>query len=468
MRVYDDFVRYLALRLFNTAYGADLFNNQTAMTTNIYNLCATVASTIVTHLVNIDTTHATYTDSNSLHYLTNDASGTNNITRELVSQIAKLHPERFATIDATEGRQNVPLITGDSLNFNIIINPATNQHLLTSVAAIPAHSYRIKLVIDPDFVSKNNYTLVAGAFQKLTITPSSSLNSVGMCISYDGNYTYKTDIGHAILYRSTNDGTTTALTIPTIAGIICCNSTGSRVYYFEWDGARGFVSTDYGVTWTVTGGSPSNDAFAACNSTGQYIFTSGGQLISRSADYGAVWTQIDGTANAVVNCSSDGLVIIGKSNYTVGISTDYGLNFVYTATGNSTPLRSVAISKNSGVVYCFVGQDGMVSSGIVNVSTGVITWTHQQAFTSHLITSIACSDNGQAVAFGHRQGSMQTSTDYGNTWVPSALNSGSQFRCTSMTKDGSLTRISLQISDNGLDVSKLYLFDSRSTYITIP
>ncbi|MBM3938845.1 MAG: pentapeptide repeat-containing protein, partial [Sphingomonadales bacterium] len=76
--VKHDFIRYIALRLFNTHYGVDLFQNEKELQENITYLGETVQHNIDTILSGISTTSASQDmayDASGNKYLTNDASG---------------------------------------------------------------------------------------------------------------------------------------------------------------------------------------------------------------------------------------------------------------------------------------------------------------------------------------------------------------------------------------------------------
>ena len=150
MLVSDDYIRYLALRLFNTYQGVDLFNNVVAMEANIVSVCATGSRDFIQgHLNLIDVSAGTLSMSgvSPALYLTNANTTTANISRELMLQIASQRPARYATIVGSELAQSVPLLVNDSLNFKVTLNAASGQHDLTGVSAVPARSYKVKLII---------------------------------------------------------------------------------------------------------------------------------------------------------------------------------------------------------------------------------------------------------------------------------------------------------------------------------
>jgi len=155
MMVAHDFTRYLALKLFSTHFGVDLFNNEKELLVNLRSLCgsASVGNTwkdIVDSLTEISTTgdHTNITTvADGDNYMTNSDSSNTNICRVLFEQITQTQPSRFASITGSSSPQSLPFLADDSLSFKLTINPATNQNDLTGVATIPARSYRVKMVM---------------------------------------------------------------------------------------------------------------------------------------------------------------------------------------------------------------------------------------------------------------------------------------------------------------------------------
>ena len=159
-----DFIRYIALRLFNTIHGVDLFQNETELHENSVFLGETVQNNIETILSGISTTSASGTmsyDASGNKYLTNDASGNTNLCREIIRHIAAVAPSRFyGNIPNHAGLKNVPFMENDTLQYKLVIQAAATQNLLTGVSAIPSRSYTIKLVIKNTVDSNTNANTV--------------------------------------------------------------------------------------------------------------------------------------------------------------------------------------------------------------------------------------------------------------------------------------------------------------------
>jgi hypothetical protein len=147
--VKHDFVRYLALRLFNTAYGVDLFSNETELLSDLVTKGATAAADIITALKAVDQASAAH-GSVPHKYSENDLTGTSNFSRELLQQLANTVAgrARLASISDISGVQSIPLENDDTISFKVSINAAANQHTLTDRPnAIETRTYRIKLVL---------------------------------------------------------------------------------------------------------------------------------------------------------------------------------------------------------------------------------------------------------------------------------------------------------------------------------
>ena len=155
-----DFIRYIALRLFNTIHGVDLFRNEKDLQENVVYFGETVRYSIDDILSGISTTSTNETmsyDPSGNKYLTNDSSGNTNVCRELMRQVAAAAPSRFYNnlADST-GLSNVPFLEDDTITFKLIIQSAASQNILTGVSEIPSRSYTIKLVLKNTVTSNVN------------------------------------------------------------------------------------------------------------------------------------------------------------------------------------------------------------------------------------------------------------------------------------------------------------------------
>lgn len=160
MLVKHDFIRYLALKLFNTAMGTDLFSNEGALLNDL-NAKGLVAWTDISeNLWEYATTNTSSAEIDNMGVLldpssnqlctTDHFSGDTNLCRELYQQLVFTSSgrSRFQNVILDGNNQApIPFIAGDSISFLYTINPAANQHNVTGVSAFGGRSYKIKLQI---------------------------------------------------------------------------------------------------------------------------------------------------------------------------------------------------------------------------------------------------------------------------------------------------------------------------------
>jgi hypothetical protein len=160
MLVKHDFVRYLALQLFNTYHGADIFNNQSEIVSDIETKCGGGAEgaswfDISAALHNVDSQVGTspylLTDASGRKFMTIADTSSDNLCRELFDQIANYSTERLAGIAGSPLEQSVPLMDGDSINFKLTVAPAEGQEeVVPGTSVIGTRSYAIKLILVSD------------------------------------------------------------------------------------------------------------------------------------------------------------------------------------------------------------------------------------------------------------------------------------------------------------------------------
>jgi hypothetical protein len=153
--VKHDFIRYVALHLFNTVNGVDLFHNESDILENITYYGETSRVGIQSVLDTVSTMSADITmnmDGSGNKYSTNENDSITNISRELMRQIAVSAPARLEDSDlvaaaASGSLLSVPLVENDTLNIRVTVEAAPGQHTVTNVGAIPARTYNIKLIL---------------------------------------------------------------------------------------------------------------------------------------------------------------------------------------------------------------------------------------------------------------------------------------------------------------------------------
>ena len=176
-----DFIRHIALSLFNTIHGVDLFSNEEDLMENSVYLGETVRHNIDGILSNISTTSASEAmayDASGNKYLTDDASGNTNLCRELMRQVAASSPLRFYNNGGDNpGIKTVPFHENDTIQFKLVMQAAIQQNLLTGVSEIPTRSYTIKLIL------------------KNTVSPFANTNTtVGDSEMYPNAFPYSTSV----------------------------------------------------------------------------------------------------------------------------------------------------------------------------------------------------------------------------------------------------------------------------------
>lgn len=165
MLVKHDFIRYLALKLFNTPSGVDLFNNESELISHLNSMGnASYQGDISGTLWKYATTASTAVDNTNFILdatadakCTTDHLNTNeNICRELFNQILKSNPQRFHDISLnTLGVRSLPILNGDSISYRFTVFPKDGQNTITGVPAFGGRSYKIKLLVVTDATGLN-------------------------------------------------------------------------------------------------------------------------------------------------------------------------------------------------------------------------------------------------------------------------------------------------------------------------
>jgi hypothetical protein len=161
--VAHDFTRHLAVELFGTHLGVDLFNNELELLNNIRSICGSgaagntwydIAAAIKKVSINSDADGFSGLDGDAgAHYMTNANETAENLCRVLFDQMIGAEPSRFANIEPTDAPQSLPFKSGDIISFKVTIHPADGQKLLTKAESDPditARSYEIRLEIVAD------------------------------------------------------------------------------------------------------------------------------------------------------------------------------------------------------------------------------------------------------------------------------------------------------------------------------
>ena len=186
VNVVSEYDRYLALKLFNTSYGTELFTNIHAMNASLNNvLIAGSGNVVLNSLLSVATTRNSQSVAELVRYdfsangvmntvlgLPSSYTSADNLTRELMRQMETQQPDRFAYTQHTISPQGLPFFAGDSIEYSVIIKACPGQEQLTGVVPIPDRTYTIKINImaDRTYINSINPSLTQG--QSLNIIPN--------------------------------------------------------------------------------------------------------------------------------------------------------------------------------------------------------------------------------------------------------------------------------------------------------
>lgn len=151
-----DFLRELALQLFGTTLGVDLFTNEEVVVLDINAKADGVAADINDLIASIDQVSgmSMLTDADGKKYLDDSNAEPANISRELFNQLMTSAPTRFADIDTdwkygevANGFYKMPIMAGDKITYKLTVSPAAGQRLAvpTSTATLVSRSYTVTL-----------------------------------------------------------------------------------------------------------------------------------------------------------------------------------------------------------------------------------------------------------------------------------------------------------------------------------
>ena len=165
MLVKHDFIRYLALKLFNTPNGVDLFNNESELISHLNAMGYAsyqndISGTLWKYATNastaVDNTGFVLDASSNLKCTTDNLTSNENICRELFNQILSGNKSRFNDISFNNvGQCSVPILAGDSISYKFTVFPKSGQNTVTGVPAFGGRSYRIKLLVVSEAVGLN-------------------------------------------------------------------------------------------------------------------------------------------------------------------------------------------------------------------------------------------------------------------------------------------------------------------------
>lgn len=235
------------------------------------------------------------------------------------------------------------------------------------------------------------------------------------------------------LWLSTDSGTTwntLGLDIPSTNtwGPAAMSADGSKIFVGTGGSLSGrlgsiFCSYDGGSTWTVTTSPTRHWQYMACSGNGQTVIatapTSSAGRCYISYDAGVSWNS-NGVVTAQVGCSANGMVIMGMGSSGLQISTNGGFSFTQVnIPGASHPglcaswdgRRIIALPDDVGRIQTS-SDYGMTWVGNTDQSLAFYYWYYAacSANATRVVGAGATSSSGQLKV-------VYSSSDSGNTWV---------------------------------------------------
>lgn len=149
--VTTDYIQYLALQLFNTIRGVDLFNNESDISANIVTNLGTVWTNVTNIVTTLDKTNGTNNDlAGNPKYLTNDNVTSSNLVRQLLLQMVNLVNTRFSSITPDNDTTFFPLpfLVDDTISFILTLNSNANQkNIIGGSGPVEPRKYKISLKV---------------------------------------------------------------------------------------------------------------------------------------------------------------------------------------------------------------------------------------------------------------------------------------------------------------------------------
>lgn len=178
--VAHDFIRSIAVNMFNTYKAESLFRNNDLMIRNIRDkfgffgdntdskVNGAMYSVIFNKLNSISMQHGNCElpiDSNGYKYVdaTTLKDPNDNITKILMDQMMGAQPLRFANLGDSNivpnftNLRTLPFCSGDTISFKLTIHPADNQAtILSNETTVNSRSYEIKMILVPESTIDNS------------------------------------------------------------------------------------------------------------------------------------------------------------------------------------------------------------------------------------------------------------------------------------------------------------------------
>jgi len=145
----QDFIAYLSKKLLGPNDLVDLFNNESAIQTNMINLGISAQASVVAFLTNIGingTNPLLSASDGTGKYMNNSDTSSNNIGRVIFNLIDDNDGARFTNaLFPMNAVRSMPFISGDAIQLVLTVGAVATQNNLTSVASIASRTYLIQL-----------------------------------------------------------------------------------------------------------------------------------------------------------------------------------------------------------------------------------------------------------------------------------------------------------------------------------
>jgi len=159
MLIKHDFIRYLALKLFGSIQGTDLFNNEDQMITTLNNMGDNSFQNDISGVLwkysstnpdpTLETDKYVYDASFDMYATTDELTTNENVGRELFQQLLYQNVSRFKSLTKNaDGLFPVPILEGDTITYTYTVLPAPGQNELTGANEFGGRVYKIVIIID--------------------------------------------------------------------------------------------------------------------------------------------------------------------------------------------------------------------------------------------------------------------------------------------------------------------------------
>jgi len=350
-------------------------------------------------------------------------------TQLLFSTIIGVSEGGTGSSNALDGRTNLGIGTEDSPQFKEINVGDASDTTIARAAAGRATIEGVAVVRGPASATDNRLVKTDGTtgdlVQQTGITADDSNNVSGVAkltTTSDielGNASDTTlhresagnvSIEGKLIYRAEG------IDVPVTDGGTGASTTNGARTNLELD-KKDIYSCDFGLNWTDLGVIAGERIYSMAYLGNGIVLAGEWDIIWRSTDYGATWTDIDVSAllgGEYIHCIAylgNGIVTFGDSDGAIFRSTDYGLTWTDVGPVGSGYPHYAMVYLGNGIVV-----SGDADSHVFRSTNFGLTWTDLGEITSLGINAMAYLGNG-VVILGGDDKHIFKSTDYGANWA---------------------------------------------------